>query len=193
MKTEQGRLAATVIFFVAALVAKAAAESPPVPHLRLGNEAHPLAYSAELVVVPERSNFTGQITIELGLAQRASFFWLHGHGLTVTNAYLEQQSRQIPAQPVLGGEEFLGFELRQPASSGKAKLFVSYSGSMSDKDFSGLFRRQEDGQWYAATQMEATWTRRVFPCFDEPAFKVPWRLALHVKKEHTALGNAPVV
>ena len=77
MKTEQGRLAASVLFFVAALVvAKAAAESPPVPNLRLGNEAHPSAYSAELVVVPERTNFKGQITIDLVLAQRASFFYL---------------------------------------------------------------------------------------------------------------------
>src|SRR6266550_3730118 len=155
MKTEKGSLVASVILLVATVVAESAAESPPVPSLRLGNEVHPSAYSAELVVVPERSNFTGQITIELVLAQRASFFWLHGHGLTVTNAYLEQQGRQIPAQPVIGGEEFLGFELQQPAIAGKAKLFVSYSGSMSDKDFSGLFRREEDGKWYAAKQMEA--------------------------------------
>jgi len=62
------------MFLVAAVVAKAAAESPPEPNLRLGNEAHPSAYFAELVVVPERSNFTGQITIELVLAKRASFF-----------------------------------------------------------------------------------------------------------------------
>ena len=74
MKTEQGRLAASVILLVATVVAKAAAESLPVPNLRLGNEAHPTAYSAELVVVPERGNFTGHITIELVLAQRASFF-----------------------------------------------------------------------------------------------------------------------
>src|SRR6266853_1228799 len=193
MRTEQRSLAASVMFLVATVVARSAAESPPVPNLRLGYEVHPSAYSAELVVVPERTNFTGQITIELIFAQRASFFWLHGHGLTVTNAYLEQQGRRVSAKPVIGGEEFLGFELQQPASAGKAKLFVNYSGSMSGKDFSGLFRRQEDGQWYAATQMEATWARRVFPCFDEPAFKVPWRLALHVKKEHTALGNASVL
>src|SRR5947207_4025318 len=132
MKTEQGRLAASVILLVATVVAKAGPESPPVPSLRLGNEAHPTAYSAELVVVPERSNFTGHITIELVLAHRASFFWLHGHGLTVTNAYLEQQSHRIPAQPITGGEEFLGFELQQPASSGNAELYVSYSGHMSD-------------------------------------------------------------
>ena len=125
MKAERRSLAASVILLMAAAVARADAESPPVPNLRLGNEAHPTAYSAELVVVPERSNFTGQITIELVFGQRASFFWLHGHGLRVSNAYLEQQGRQIPAQPVSGGEEFLGFDFQQPARAGKAKLFVS--------------------------------------------------------------------
>jgi len=67
MKTEQGSLAASIILLLATVVAKAVAESPPVPNLRLANEVHPTAYSAELVVVPERSNFTGQITIDLAI------------------------------------------------------------------------------------------------------------------------------
>ena len=185
--------AAIIIFLATSALAQAGPDSPAVPKLRLSDVAHPSAYSAELVVVPERSNFVGQITIDLTLSLRTSFIWLHGHGLTVTDAHLEQHGHQIPARPVVGGEEFLGFSLGQPASAGKARLFISYSAMMSDKDFSGLFRRQEDGQWYAATQMEPTWARRVFPCFDEPAFKVPWRLTLNVKREHTALANAPVV
>ena len=59
MKTEQGTVAASIILLVVASLARA--ESPPVPNLRLGNEARPLAYSAELVVLPEVTNFTGQI------------------------------------------------------------------------------------------------------------------------------------
>jgi hypothetical protein len=31
------------------------------------------------------------------------------------------------------------------------------------------------------------------PCFDEPSYKVPWQLTFHVKAEHVALANAPVV
>jgi alanyl aminopeptidase len=193
MKAERTSLAAITIFLAAASVAQAASQSPPLPKLRLGQEAQPSAYAAELVVIPGQSNYFGQITIDLSLAQRTSFLWLHGHGLSVTNAHLEQQGRQIPAQSVVGSEEFLGFALQEPARAGHARLFVRYSGTMSEKDFSGLFHRQEDGQWYAITQMEPTWARRVFPCFDEPAFKVPWRLTLHIKREHTALGNAAVV
>ena len=156
--------AAIIIFLATSALAQAGPDSPAVAKLRLSDVAHPSAYSAELVVVPERSNFVGQITIDLTLSLRTSFIWLHGHGLTVTDAHLEQHGHQIPARPVVGGEEFLGFSLGQPASAGKARLFISYSAMMSDKDFSGLFRRQEDGQWYAATQMEPRWARRVFPC-----------------------------
>ena len=34
---------------------------------------------------------------------------------------------------------------------------------------------------------------RLQPCFDEPGFKVPWQLTLHVKKELTAVSNTPVL
>ena len=163
------------------------------PALRLGDDARPLAYAAELVIVPEGSNFTGQITIDLKLERASSLLWLHGRGLTVSQAHLAQRGLDIPAQPVAGNEEFLGFQLPQPAQAGKATLSIRYTGQMSDKDVSGLFRRQEDGLWYAATQFEATWARRVFPCFDEPAFKAPWRLTVHAKREHTVIGNATVV
>ena len=46
--------------------------------------------------------------------------------------------------------------------------------------------------WYAYTFFEPTDARRAFPCFDEPAYKVPWKLTLHVPKAQVALGNAPV-
>jgi alanyl aminopeptidase len=196
MKNNQSRLAIVVFWLLLRTFSVAfaqGAEIPAVPKLRLGNDVRPTAYAAELVVIPEQSNFTGQISIELNFGQQTSFFWLHGHGLTVTNAYLEQRGFRIPARPVIGGEEFLGFDLPQPASAGKARLLVGYTGEIPDKEIAGLFRRQEDGRWYAATQLESTWARRVFPCFDEPAFKVPWRLALHVKKEQVAVSNAPLL
>ncbi len=170
-----------------------AASYPPVPKLRLGNEARPLAYAAELRVLPSQETFSGEIHIDLELARRTSFLWLHGHGLTVTNAYLEQAGRRLPAKAVAGGEEFLGFALDQPVRAGKAQLHIAYNGTVSDKDFSGLFRRRQDGLWYAATQFEATWARRVFPCFDEPSFKVPWRVTLHVPADDVALGNTPIL
>lgn len=44
---------------------------------------------------------------------------------------------------------------------------------------------------YVYTTFEAIDARRAFPCFDEPAFKIPWSLTLHVPKGSRALANAP--
>jgi alanyl aminopeptidase len=55
-----------------------------------------------------------------------------------------------------------------------------------------VFRQQSGGAWYAFTQFEATSARHVFPCFDEPDVKVPWRLTLDVPAGMLARSNAPV-
>jgi alanyl aminopeptidase len=45
---------------------------------------------------------------------------------------------------------------------------------------------------FAFGQFEATDARHAFPCFDEPSFKTPWQLTLHVKREQAAFSNTPV-
>ena len=100
MKPERWNLAAIIIVLGTSAPAQAGLDSPAVPKLRLSDVAHPSAYSAELIVVPERSNFVGKITIDLTLSQQTSFVWLHGHGLTVTDAHLEQHDHQISARPI---------------------------------------------------------------------------------------------
>ena len=56
----------------------------------------------------------------------------------------------------------------------------------------GIFRQKTGDDWYAFTQFEATDARRAFPCFDEPSYKVPWRLALTIPKGDIAVSNTPV-
>ena len=41
------------------------------------------------------------------------------------------------------------------------------------------------------TQFEAADARRVFPCFDEPGFKAPWRLTVDAPAGVPLLSNAP--
>ena len=78
---------------------------------------------------------------------------------------------------------------------GAAHLRLVYEGDQSEKETSGAFRvqSQEDGAWYAYTQFEPIGARRVFPCFDEPGFKVPWQLTLHVPAGNVAVSNTPLV
>ncbi|MEI6394570.1 MAG: M1 family peptidase, partial [Verrucomicrobiota bacterium] len=185
--------AISAVLLSMASFAQAGSETPMPPKLRLGDDARPSACAVELWVLPEQDYFTGEVVIDVEFERSTAFLWLHGRGLAVTNAWLLQQGRRFSVTPVSGGQEFLGFAFEQPAKRGKAQLHVRYQGAMSDRDLNGLFRRKEADSWYAATQMEATYARRVFPCFDEPGFKVSWRLALHVKRENVAVANTPAL
>src|SRR5262249_29165352 len=64
---------------------------------------------------------------------------------------------------------------------------------ISRKDDRGLFAQKEGDRWYAITQFEAIFARRVFPCFDEPNIKVPWQLTLEVPRKLAAVSNTRAV
>ena len=70
-------------------------------------------------------------------------------------------------------------------------MTLAYKGRVDLKDTQGLFRQREGDDWYVFSQFESIFARRAFPCFDEPGFKVPWQLTLHVPKNLVAVSNTP--
>src|SRR5205814_8817422 len=80
----------------------------------------------------------------------------------------------------------LRFDRDLPA--GAVVLDIAWRGKFSPS-LRGLYRAGS----LAVTQFEAADARRVFPCFDEPAFKARWSIQLVGLPEGvTALGNGPV-
>ena len=77
--------------------------------------------------------------------------------------------------------------------AGAAQLHIRYQGKISEKNSAGIFRSKDGSENYLFTQFESTDARRAFPCFDQPNFKTPWQLTLHVRKEHKAISNTPQV
>jgi len=57
---------------------------------------------------------------------------------------------------------------------------------------SGLYRMTAGDDAYLFTQFEPTDARRAFPCWDEPSFKIPYRVILQVPEGLTALTNTPI-
>ena len=187
MRIRFSTLVACTALSVAAATQLAAAAQPP--KLRLDDAARPLKYAARISVNPADPTFKGAIDIDLKINHATDTLWLNATELTVDKASFTVGGATIPARIIAGGEDFVGFAVDKPLPPGAAKLHVEWKGPLSRKDDRGLFAQKEGDRWYAITQFEAIFARRVFPCFDEPNIKVPWQLTLEIPKALTAISN----
>jgi len=185
------RLAA-VVSLIAPLLA-AGAETPAPPTLRLGDAARPVRYTAALTVSPTSETFSGTIEIEIAAREETPFLWLNAEELTVRTAHAMHGGRRLAVEPIAMPRDFLGLRFTPPLPAGRSQLHIEYGGGTSAKESSGLFRRKDGDDWYLYSHFEPIDARRVFPCFDEPSFKAPWRLTLRVPAGTQAFANAPMV
>ncbi|HEX8983797.1 MAG TPA: M1 family aminopeptidase, partial [Bryobacteraceae bacterium] len=89
-------------------------------------------------------------------------------------------------------EDFVGLAFAHAPAAGKGTLHLVFRGAFNTKSSSGLFKNKTGEDWYVFTQFESIDARRAFPCFDEPSFKIPWQVTLHVRRDHMALNNTPI-
>ena len=162
------------------------APTPVPPTLRLSASVRPTHYAVQLTVVPTEETFQGVMEIELDSREPLPVLWLNADGgLTVQKAQATVKGQVIPGTPLPQKKDFVGVAFATPLPAGAATVRLEYTGVLSRKDQGGATKQQVDGAWYAFTHFEPIDARRAFPCFDEPGFKVPWQLTLHVPQ-----GNA---
>ncbi len=159
------------------------------PPLRLPGDVVPTAYRLDLTVLPDERHLTGSVHIEAVVKTRASVVWLNATNLELLHARVGGN----PAQVLAAGEDFVALVPESPLDPGSTTIDVEYRALVDHEASQGVYAVPEGGEAYAYTFFEPIDARRAFPCFDEPAMKVPWQLTLHVKREHVALGNAPVL
>ncbi|MEO8937124.1 MAG: M1 family metallopeptidase [Burkholderiaceae bacterium] len=171
---------------------KAAVAAPVPPVMRLGDAVKPLAYDAELTVVPTQERFTGHLIVHVELTKATDFFWMNATRLDIRSASVVAGNKTFVAKTVAGGHDFVGLRFATPIAAGRAVITVDYDGVIDRTETAGIFKQQDGDQWYAFTQFEATDARRAFPCFDEPGWKTPWHLTLVVPAGNVAASNMPI-
>jgi alanyl aminopeptidase len=163
------------------------------PIFRLPADVHPLGERVALTVVPDREDFEGEVEISLRLDSPRQDLWVSATGLHFRKAVLRTPAGELSARVEPDeGRSAAGVSWSGSAVSGRATLVVSFTGRY-DPRLVGLYRLRTRSGWAAYTQFEFIDARRVFPCFDEPGFKIPWDLELTIRAGHTAAANtAPV-
>lgn len=181
----------------------AAAESPsqPIakdrePEFRLPDTVRPTRYRLDLHILPDQPTFHGTAIISVELKERTNTVWLNAKDLTISGLKVRFYGSPVGGvAPVRWRttDEMLVAELEHAIGPGAAEIEIHYTGKLDEKSNVGAYRRKAGDDWYVYTSFTAIDARRAFPCFDEPAYKTPWEMVLHVKREQVAVANAPEV
>ncbi|HEX3563941.1 MAG TPA: M1 family metallopeptidase, partial [Acidimicrobiales bacterium] len=159
-----------------------------------------------LTLVPDLSgaSFTGEVSIDVTVAEPITDIVLNAAELTIESATLSPTGAPggaaalEPSSTTLDAEEErVTLTFPEPVPTGPATLQLSFTGILNDK-LHGFYRStftDDDGneQLIATTQMEATDARRAFPCWDEPDRKAVFEVTLVVEDGLGAYSNGPIV
>ncbi len=162
------------------------------PSFRLPDAARPMHYSLDMTIIPSEPVFHGIATINLQLRQSTKTIWLNQKGLTIKQVRVKDEGGSYRTAQFEAPDEFLAVKLAKAMGPGKIDLEIGYDGTLNDKSV-GAFRKKAGDGWYVYTSFTPIDARRAFPCFDEPGYKAPWSVSLHVRKEDVAVANGPEV
>ena len=191
---KDSRVPALAIASVSVCAALYAQAGEPQPKLRLAEvqNVSPSRYRVDLTLDPAKTQFSGAIEIALEIREALQTLWLNAADIAVTEAALTAKGQAWPAKAQPGTSGFLALHFDRTIPPGPAELRIRYTGNVRQRDSSAVFRVDDLGNHYILTQFEATYARNAFPCFDEPSYKVPWQLTLHVPAQDKAVSNTPV-
>ncbi len=167
--------------------------SQPASAQRLSTNVIPSHYALEFAPDLKAATFTGSETIDIAIKQPTS-------AITLNAIELEFQSVEIQDRD--GGEQTGSVTLdpeKQQATltfaktipAGDATLRIHFTGILNN-ELRGFYLSKTAKRNYAVTQFEATDARRAFPCFDEPAFKATYDVALTIDAGDTAISNSAI-
>jgi puromycin-sensitive aminopeptidase len=194
-----GLTATFIIAFGATSAAKADDESTNQKE-RLPGDVRPSAYGLYFDPNPGRKSFSGAETIDIQVLKTTRKIVLNSTDITVTDA--EYKSSGAPKSQKLSIHDESKFqevilESKEPIEPGQYSITLQFQGKLNDK-LKGFFREKvidSEGRngWLCATQMEPTDARRMFPCFDEPAYKATFSISTSLNADESAVSNSPVL
>ena len=166
---------------------------------RLPSSVLPKHYNLHLRPDLEAETFTGNVDIYIEIGETLSEIVLNYKEIELKSAQLLGQNDQFDVVEYTYDEELerVTLKIDRDAPPGSYNLLIHFNGILNRK-LAGFYIStftDEDGveRKIATTQFESTDARRAFPCFDEPAMKASFQIALTVPADLFAASNGPIV
>uniref|UniRef100_A0A8D3BW13 Aminopeptidase n=1 Tax=Scophthalmus maximus TaxID=52904 RepID=A0A8D3BW13_SCOMX len=180
----------------------------PWDHYRLPQSLVPVSYNVTLWprLEPNADDlyiFTGHSAVVFRCVKETDLIIIHSRRLNLTGNHAKLRCLGAVTAPAILKSwfvvktEFLVLQLRSRLAVGTTcALHTEFQGELAD-DLEGFYRSEyvEDGvkKVVATSQMQATYARKTFPCFDEPAMKAVFNVTIIHSRGTVALSNDSVI
>jgi aminopeptidase N len=162
---------------------------------RLPKNVVPVDYDIAVTPNVAGKTFVGSEIVTLNFREATDKVVFNTLNLTVKDVRLDG----VPVKSVApdNGKQLTTLTLAALAAAGAHKLTLAYSGVIETRP-QGLFVQPygpaggNAGGVMLSTQMESTDARRMFPCWDEPAFRATFKLSATVSAEWATISNMPI-
>ena len=167
--------------------------STPVFAQRLPDNVVPSHYDIAVTPNLPAATFAGTERIAVTLKKPSSTVVLNAAEIEFDKVTIKSggavQDARVSLDPA---KEQATLTVDRALAAGVAEINIEYRGSLNDQ-LRGLYLSKANNRRYAVTQLEATDARRMFPSFDEPAYKATFTVTATIDQGDHAISNGAVI
>ena len=182
------------------LVVSGAARAEPVFSFdatpgKLPKTVVPISYSIELRPDVESLALPGVEVIDIEVREPTARLTLNAVNTTFASVTVDDRAERADVA-LDAAAETATFTFAQPLAAGAHRLRIEFTARINkfDRGFFFVDYPTDSGvKRLLTSKLEPADARRIFPCWDEPAFKASFALSVRVPRHFLAVGNMPIV
>jgi len=158
---------------------------------RLDPAVTPSFQSVRLRVDPADDRYLGWVRTSLEVSEEVADFAFHAEGQRLRWLELRNADGPIGFRYTQETSGYTTIHPETPLAPGNYVLSLEFTQEFNTRAV-GLYRMEHEGNPYLFTQFQATDARKAFPCWDEPAFKVPYQLVVDHPEALEVVSNTAI-
>jgi aminopeptidase N len=186
-----------VLFLLGFVAATSHAQNLPSVHSTpngLPKDVIPRSYLIHLEPNVQRRVTDGVESIEIEVLKPTNRIVLNALETEIDKAKIESDGRPEELTPQFDlNRQTVSFDLKNELQPGKYTLSIKFQSRITEQPRGLFIQRYEDSAFGSADDLLATAeTRRIFPCWDEPAFRAAFQLSVKTGRQDTVISSMPV-